>query len=242
MVEGGGGGKLRDPQKVLVLQIAAGVQAAAGQECILDTGSQDIPKADLQVEVVQLLQQAVRRIIAQVLQMVPIGLAHSPFGLLHECPAEVSRLRGAVQPVQGLGDGGAVFLPQFPQVGRPRSLHRAGILHIKDIFQARPAAVLADQGNALGERLYPPPHGPVPQLHTGTGGGVRALGVNEELVIEGVFLKMLSRGNVRLSFYLLLFYSFKGNRRHSYREAAVIVGLMAAMIKPPEIPQMRSYC
>lgn len=156
----------------------------------MDTGSQGIPKADLQVEVVQLLQQAVRRIIAQVLQMVPIGLAHSPFGLLHECPAEVSRLRGAVQPVQGLGDGGAVFLPQFPQVGRPRSLHRAGILHIKDIFQARPAAVLADQGNALGERLYPPPHGPVPQLHTGTGGGVRALGVNEELVIEGVFLSV----------------------------------------------------
>ena len=49
--------------------------------------------------------------------------------------------------------------------------------------------------------------------------------------LELLFLKMLSRGNVRLSFYLLLFYSFKGNRRHSYRGAAVIISIISAV--PP---------
>ena len=47
-----------------------------------------------------------------------------------------------------------------------------------------------------------------------------------------LFLKILSRGNVRLNFYLFSFlYSFKGNRRHSYREAAVITSIILAL--PP---------
>jgi len=50
--------------------------------------------------------------------------------------------------------------------------------------------------------------------------------------IQSLFLKILSRGNVRLNFYLFSFlYSFKGNRRHSYREAAVITSIILAL--PP---------
>ena len=51
------------------------------------------------------------------------------------------------------------------------------------------------------------------------------------LILSLILLKILSRGNVRLSFYLLLFYSFKGNRRHSYRGAAVIISIISAV--PP---------
>ena len=42
MVKDGGGGKLDNARKVLVLQILAGVQAAAGQEGVLDAGGQEI--------------------------------------------------------------------------------------------------------------------------------------------------------------------------------------------------------
>ena len=57
------------------------------------------------------------------------------------------------------------------------------------------------------------------------------------IILVGVFfsfviLKILSRGNVRLNFYLFSFlYSFKGNRRHSYREAAGITSIILAL--PP---------
>lgn len=52
------------------------------------------------------------------------------------------------------------------------------------------------------------------------------------LIVAVVLLKILSRGNVRLNFYLFSFlYSFKGNRRHSYREAAVITSIILAL--PP---------
>ena len=44
MVENGGGGKLGNTRKVLVLQVIAGVQDAAGQDGVLDAGGEDIPK------------------------------------------------------------------------------------------------------------------------------------------------------------------------------------------------------
>lgn len=49
MVEDGGGGKLGNTRKVLVLQVIAGVQDAAGQDAagqdgVLDAGGEDIPK------------------------------------------------------------------------------------------------------------------------------------------------------------------------------------------------------
>ena len=204
MVEDGGGGKLRDPQKILVLQVVSRVQAAAGQEGVLDAGGEDIPKADFQVKVVQLLQQTVRRIIAQVLQMVPIGFVHGALGLLHERPAEVPLLRRAVLPVQSLDDSGVMIFPQLPQVGRPRPPNRAGVGYVKDIIQAGPAAaILMNERDALRTRLHPPPHGIVPQLHAGAVGGIRALGVEQELVVEGVFLKLLSRRNLRFLIFSL---------------------------------------
>ena len=76
MVKDGGGGKLDNARKVLVLQILAGVQAAAGQDGKLDAGGQEIFIAHFQIEVVQFLQEAVPRVIAQVLQIVPIGPAY----------------------------------------------------------------------------------------------------------------------------------------------------------------------
>lgn len=56
--------------------------------------------------------------------------------------------------------------------------------------------------------------------------------VIRKIIGECKFLKLLSRGNVGLNFYLFSFlYSFKGNRRHSYRGAAVIISIISAV--PP---------
>jgi len=92
-----------------------------------------------------------------------------------------------------------MFLPQIPQVGHFAPLDGTGIGHIKNIFQAGTAAALVDQGNPFGVGFHPPPHRIIPQLHAGAGGGVRALGVDQELVSKGIFLKLLSRGIVRFA-------------------------------------------
>lgn len=83
-MEGGGGGKLRDTRKVPVLQIVGGIQAAAGQDGILDAGGQEVPIAHFQIEVVQFLQQTVPRVIPQVLQVITVDLVYSAAGLFHE--------------------------------------------------------------------------------------------------------------------------------------------------------------
>ena len=189
VVKDGGGGKLGDTGKVLILQIVGRVQAAAGEDSVLDAGGQEVLESHFQIEVVQFLQQTVFRIIGEVTQMVPVDLAYGAFGLLHERPANIRFLGGTILPLQCLRDNGVVVLPHLPQVRLPRSTHRAGIRHVKDILQPGPAAaVFADQGDTLGSGLYPAPHGIIPQLHAGAGDSIRALGVDQELIVERVFI------------------------------------------------------
>ena len=233
VVQDGGGGELGNARKVLVLQILAGVQAAAGQDGKLDAGGQEVFIAYLQIEVVQFLQEAVPRVIAQVLQIVPIGPAYGAADLFHERPANIMFLCGAVLPFQCRRNSAGFLRRHLPQIRLTRPTDGAGVSYVKDIFQARPPTRTSpNEGDPLGTGFHPPPHGVVPQFHAGAGGGVRALGVDQKLFIKAVFLKILSRGNVRLNFYLFSFlYSFKGNRRHSYRGAAVIISIILAL--PP---------
>ena len=127
-----------------------------------------------------------------------LDLIDGPAGLFHECPVNVRFLRRAVLPFQRPCNGGVVVLPQCPQIGCSRPLDWTCVRYVKDIFQpGLAAAVLVDQGDAFGIGLYPPPHCPIPQLHAGAGRGIRALGIDQKLVVERVFLKPLSRRNVR---------------------------------------------
>ncbi|NCE65845.1 hypothetical protein D1159_14985 [Pseudoflavonifractor sp. 524-17] len=131
--------------------------------------------------------------------MVPVHPVHSAGCLLHELPANVRYLAGAILPLQRFRNSAGLLRRHIPQVGRPRPLHRTGVRHIKDIFQAGPsAAALFDEGNPSGPRLDPPPHGLVPQLHTGTGGSVRPLGVDQELVVKGIFVEPGGGGQILL--------------------------------------------
>ncbi len=197
MVKDGRGGKLHDAGKVLVLQVVGGVQAAAGQKGVLDTGSQEVPKAHFQIEVVQFFQQTVLHIISQIVQMLPVNLLHRTAGLLHELIAKVRFFRGTVLLLQRLRNSGVVFRPHFPQVGGPRPLDRAGICHIKDVFQLRPAAsIFPNEGDTFGAGLHPASHGIIPQLHAGAGGSVRALGVDQELFVKGIFIEPGGGGQI----------------------------------------------
>lgn len=188
VVEDGGCGKLGDPRQIAVLHELGGVQTAAGEDGVLDAGGEHITEAHLQIEVVQLLQQTVLHVIGQIGEAVPVDLVHRPRRQLHKLFANVPVLGGAVPPLQRLQYGGVVVLAHLPQVGRFSPLHRAGIRHVKDVFQGGPAPpVLADEGDALGTGLHPAPHGIVPQLHAGAGGGVGPLGVDQELFVKGIF-------------------------------------------------------
>lgn len=84
VVQDGGGGELHDTGKILVLQIVGRVQATAGEEGKLDAGGEQVAEAHLQIQLVQLLQEAVLRVIGEVCEMVPVGLPHHAPGRLHQ--------------------------------------------------------------------------------------------------------------------------------------------------------------
>ena len=189
MVKDSGGGKLGDPRQIAVLHKFGRVQAAAGEDGVLNAGGEHISKADLQIEAVQLLQQTVFYIIGQIGEAVPVDLIDRSCRQLHELTAGVPVPGGTVLPFQRIQHGGMVVLPQLPQVGRFGPLHRAGVRHVKDVFQRGPSpSVLTDERDPLGAGPHPAPHGVVPQLHAGAGGGVRALGVDQKLLVEGIFI------------------------------------------------------
>ena len=178
VVQDGGGGEFHDTGKVLILQIVGRVQAAAGEQGELDAGGEQASEAHLQIQLVQLLQEAVFCVIGEVCQVVPVGLPHHAPGSLHQLVAQVTFLHGAAPLFQRGQHSRVVFLPQLPQVRFPRPPHRAGVRVVEQVLQMGPAIALADNRDAGGPCLDPAVHGVVPQLHIRTGYRIRALGVD----------------------------------------------------------------
>ena len=114
MVQDGGSGKLDDTGEVHVLQIVSGIQAAAGEDGVLDAGGQKVSETHLQIEVVKFLQQTVPCVIAQIFQIVPIDLFNGAANLFHERPPDVRFLCWAVLLFQRGQNSGVMVLFQRP--------------------------------------------------------------------------------------------------------------------------------
>ncbi len=218
MMKNGGGGKFRNARKILGFQIVHGVQATAGEKGVLDAGGQKAAEAHLQIQIVQFLQQTVPGVIGEVAQPLTVDLIHSVDGHIHKLVANIPARIGAIPFSQGGEDGRVVFLPHLPQVRLPCPTHSAGVRVVIDILQTGLAPlVFSDDCDALGTGLDPAAHGAIPQFHAGAGGGVRALGVDQELFIKWVLLKILSRGNVR--FVTSVLYIIRGSATLSLKRS-----------------------
>lgn len=96
MVENGGGGELGNSRQIAVLHELGRVQAAAGEDGVLDASGEHISEADFQIEIVQFLQQTVLHIIGQIGQAVPVDLVDRPCCQLHELLPDVPVLGGTI--------------------------------------------------------------------------------------------------------------------------------------------------
>jgi hypothetical protein len=90
-----------------------------------------------------------------------------------------------------------MFRAVLPQPGAAGVFLLAGVSHIKDIANSVFAGAGVDEGNALSPPHHIPAHLLVPEVIVCTGGGLRALGVDKKLFVKWIFLKILSRGNVK---------------------------------------------
>ena len=71
-----------------------------------------------------------------------------------------------------------------------------GVAYVKNVVQARKSAEFVQQGDALGPPAHIAVHPIVPDVEVGAGGGIRALGVDHELVGKRVLVQPGCGGQV----------------------------------------------
>lgn len=90
---------------------------------------------------------------------------------------------------QHLADSRFCCFRQLPHVYIPRICPRSRVRHIKDIPDAHPVGGGVQQGNALCAAPDVAVHGAVPEFIRGTGACIRALRINHQLVVIGIFIE-----------------------------------------------------
>ena len=168
-------------------------QAQPGHQHIGHADLQRIPVEHLQIKVIQLLQQAVLPALPQVLQVVCDVVRH---GVMTGGTHGVRQIfffgqvaEGGLQRFDDLRLKGRVHRPDGQRTGKAG---RMGVRNIKIELQAV-LTVITKYGNALGSTVDPAAKLTVPALHLKDRRGVRALGVDQNLIIKGAFVIVAGR-------------------------------------------------
>ena len=168
-------------------------QAQPGHQHIGHADLQCVPVERLQIEVVQFLQQTVLPALPQVLQVVREVVRH---GVVAGGAHRVRQIfffgkvaEGGLQRFDDLRLKGRVHRPDGQRTGKTG---RMGVGNIKIELQAV-LPVITKYGDALGPTIDPAAKLTVPALHLKDRRGVRALGVDQNLIIEGTFVVIAGR-------------------------------------------------
>ena len=187
-IDGGGRVKFINVGKFVSGEIIVRPQAQPGHQHICHADLQRVPVENLKVQIVQFLQQAVLPALPQVLQVVREVVRH---GVVAGGAHRVRQIfffgqvaEGGLQRFDDLRLKGRVHRPDGQWTGKAG---RMGIGNIKIELQAV-LPVITKYGDALGSTVDPAPKLTVPALHLKDRCGVRALGVDQNLIIEGAFV------------------------------------------------------
>ena len=177
----GRGIEIENRHEVLMLEILFRIQPTARHQGIGDTDGGGGLKLDFDVVIIVLRQERTVNDIAEIsLMIVPI-LTRQLSGYIRELLGEIVTGNAVVLLQHGRHRPNVLFF-QLPQPGCTGMFTGAGIGNIEHIAQAKLVAGIVHQGNTLGATAHIPSHFFIPQVILGAGGGIRALGVDHELV------------------------------------------------------------
>lgn len=187
-VDGGWCVEFVDMGELIGRKIVVCLQAETGQQHIGHADLQRVPVENLKVQIVQLLQQAVLAALPQVLQVVRKVVRH---GVMAGGAHRVRQIfffgqvaKGGLQRFDDLRLKGRVHRPDGQWTGKAG---RMGVRNIKIELQAV-LSVITKYGNTLGPAIDPASKLSVPALHLKDRRGVRALCVDQKLLIKGAFV------------------------------------------------------
>lgn len=187
-VDGGRRVEFINVGKLIGRKIIVCPQAQPCHQHIGHADLQRVPVERLQIEVVQFLQQAVLPALPQVLQVVREVVRH---GIVAGGAHRVRQIfffgqvaEGGLQRFDDLRLKGRVHRPDGQWTGKAG---RMGIGNIKIELQTV-LPVITKYGNALGSTVDPAAKLTIPALHLKDRRGVRALGVDQKLLIKEAFV------------------------------------------------------
>ena len=163
-------------------------QAQPGQQHIRHADLQRLPIEHLQIEAVQFLQQAVLPAVAEILQVirdvVRHGIAAGRAHRIHKIFFFGKVAKGGFQRFNDLRRKRRVHRPDGQRAGKAG---RMGVRNVKIELQAV-LPIISEYRNALGPSVDPAAKLPVPALHFKDSGSVRALGIDQDLLVKGAFI------------------------------------------------------
>ena len=192
-VDGGRRVEFINVGKLIGRKIIVRPQAQPGHQHIGHADLQRVPVERLQVEVIQFLQQAVLAAVAEILQVVCDVICH---GIVAGRAHGVRQIfffgkvaEGGLQRFDDLRLKGRVHRPDGQRTGKAGCM---GIRHVEVELQTV-LPVIAKYGDALGPTIDPAAKLTVPAFHFQNGGCIRALGVDQNLIIKGAFVVIAGR-------------------------------------------------
>ena len=192
-VDGGRRVEFIDMGELIGRKIVVCPQAEAGQQHIGHADLQRVPVERLQVEVIQFLQQAVLPTLPQVLQVVREVVCHGVMAGGAHGVREIfffgKVAEGGLQRFDDLRLKGRVHRPDGQRTGKTG---RMGIRHVEVELQTV-LPVITKYGNTLGPAIHPAAKLTIPALHLKDRRGVRALSVDQKLLIKGTFVVIAGR-------------------------------------------------
>ncbi|MBR0162423.1 MAG: hypothetical protein IJQ02_14235 [Oscillospiraceae bacterium] len=186
--------EIHDAAEILVGEVDSGIDAAASQEHISDAIDQERPIPHLQVQIIQFLQKAAVLIPMQLLQIVRHVVLHGVF----RCREQRRRKRQLVFQLskavfQRIRDCTFIFPAHLPNRDAAGKASGMRVGDVKVVFQADSAGrVRVKNGDACRSAIDPAPKLAIPFFEFQHGGGVRALGKKQKLIIETESIIMTS--------------------------------------------------
>jgi len=192
-VDGGRCVELVDMGELIRGKIIVRVQAQPGHQHIRHADLQRIPVEHFQIEVVQLLQQTVLAAAPEVLQIVRdivrrrivAGGAHR----FRKAPFFGQVPEGSFQRLNDSRFKGRLHGPNRKRTGKAGGM---GVRNIKIELQAI-LPIISEHGDAFRTAVDPAAKLIVPPFHFEDCGGVRALGVDQNLLVKGALVVIAGR-------------------------------------------------
>ncbi|MGX8711691.1 MAG: hypothetical protein ACQGTM_15770 [bacterium] len=190
--EGGDGIRcveIEDAQKILMLKVFVGFQSAAGQNRVGDADGSGASELCSDVELIIFLQKAaVNDVKDVVLMLLPIFVCQLS-GNLFQLVGKTFFAGNLVFLFQRRRNRVLMLRPVLPKKRAAGILPTARVGNIKDVPNPRPVTGIINEGNPFSAAPDIPAHFIVPDLITGAGRRVGALGKNHELLVIRILVE-----------------------------------------------------